>query len=65
MNNTYLAALLRPLGPSNSVIASPENSSPLVCWLLTASHEHPNLLPLEEEDWNSLLATAELELRRE
>jgi hypothetical protein len=35
-----------------------------ICWLLRAKQSHPNLTPLAEEDWQSLLATAREELRR-
>ena len=53
------------LGKRFSRIDSTQNAAPPVCWLLQANHEHPNLNPLEEEDWKSLLATAEAELRHE
>lgn len=53
------------LGKRSSRIESTQSTAPPVCWLLQANHEHPNLNPLEEEDWKSLLATAEAELRHE
>jgi hypothetical protein len=65
MKTHFLAALLRPFGTSASTTGFPQNISTEVCWLLRPNQGHPNLQPIDEHDWASLLETAKKGMRRE
>lgn len=65
MQKKYIAALLRPFGTSASTAEFPQDSSIEVCWLLRANHGHPNLRPIEKNDWASLLEAAVTEAHHE
>lgn len=51
-------ALLKPPGTRVSTADLIQHKSQSVCKLLQADPNHPNLMPVEEEDWASLLETA-------
>jgi len=48
----------QPLGKLISTAVSTQRPSAEVCWLVGGKQNHPNLNPLAEEEWKSLLESA-------
>ena len=61
MKNISQAALLRPFGTGTPTADLIQHKPQSVCKLLQGDPNHPNLMPVEDEDWASLLETAEAE----
>ncbi len=61
---TYVALLMSP-GTRVSTVDLIQHKPQSVCKLLQADPNHPNLMPVEEEDWASLLETAGTEFHHE
>ena len=65
MPNQLYIALLMPPGTRVLAADSIQHTSQSVCKLLRVDLIHPNLMPVEEEEWKSLLDATEMELLHE